>query len=182
MWRTTRDMIHMTGDRLILDYFILTLKMNMVKSCFKSSPWNHVSKNKVNCNLEEMPSALCEKVEHLNSLWGLELFVCNFKTVCLNMPETRRGSPINNIPSSNMLHHIVKQKIKKITCDIWHTTCDMWYMTFEMWHIRCNTWHVTGRGRWTLSQSFSSSALLISEWTHFYGVYRTAPATPGDVI
>ena len=60
---------------------------------------------------------------------------------------------------------------------------------------QCDMWHMTGGGRWTFSQNFSSLALTVWEWRcsedistkddwlsylmNDEGVCRTAPATPG---
>ena len=43
--------------------------------------------------------------------------------------------PVNNRPSTNKLHQIVKKKKKN---------CDMWHMTHDMWHVIRDTWHVGG--------------------------------------
>ena len=36
----------------------------------------------------------------------------------------------------------------------------MRYWTGDTWHVTCDTWHMTGGGRWTFSQNFSSLELL----------------------
>ena len=57
-----------------------------------------------------------------------------------------------------------------MTCDTWvtqyvcHFTCDKWHVTHDMWHMTCDTWHVTGMGRWTFSQNFSSLTFTVWEW------------------
>ena len=37
-------------------------------------------------------------------------------------------------------------------------------MPHDMWHWTLDTWHMTGVGRWTFSQKFSSLALMVWEW------------------
>ena len=52
-----------------------------------------------------------------------------------NQPKkTRRGSPVDDRPSTNKLHHFVRKK-KKVTCDTWHVTRDTWHLTPDMWHV-----------------------------------------------
>ena len=88
--------------------------------------------------------------------------------------------PIANRPSTDKLHHFVRQK-KNLKCDMWHVTYD--------------TWHVTCLGGWTFSQNFRSLALtvcdlwyyvdleekadLMNQLINYEVVDRTAPATPG---
>ena len=61
---------------------------------------------------------------------------------------------VDNRPSTDKLHHIVKKKEeKKVTCDMWHVTRDMWHMT-------C----LEG---WTFSQNFSSLALTVCDLWYY---------------
>ena len=99
--------------------------------------------------------------------------------------------PVDNRPSTDKLHKIVKKKRKKekkVTHDMWHMTCDTWHMTHDTCHMTC--W-----GGWAFSQNFNSLALtvcdlwyyedieekadLLTHWISHEAVYRTAPATPG---
>ena len=99
--------------------------------------------------------------------------------------------PVDNRPSTDMLHEIVKKK--KI-----HVTHDMWDVTHDTWHVTCDMWHMTRWGGWAFSQNFSSLALtvcdfwyyedieekadLLTDWIYDEAVYRTAQATPGLLI
>ena len=49
--------------------------------------------------------------------------------------------PVDNRPSTDKLHQIVrkKEKKKKVTCDMWHVT---W--THDTWHVICDMWQVGG--------------------------------------
>ena len=42
----------------------------------------------------------------------------------------------------------------------------MWQVTHDMGHLtcECDTWHLSGGGRWTISQHFSSLVLMVWEW------------------
>ena len=68
-----------------------------------------------------------------------------------------------------------------VTHDTWHRSGDRWEevnllskfqlpssyslgVTGDMWHMTCDTWHVTGMGRLTFSQNFSSLGLAVWEW------------------
>ena len=58
----------------------------------------------------------------------------------LNFPKSRRGSPVDNRPSTEYFHHFVqkkkeKKKEKQVTSDMWHVTLDMWHVTHDMWHV-----------------------------------------------
>ena len=50
----------------------------------------------------------------------------------INLVKTRWGSPVDNIPSIDRLHHFVKtiffKERKNVTCDSWHGTQDLWYI------------------------------------------------------
>ena len=43
--------------------------------------------------------------------------------------------PVDNRPSTDKLHHFVREKKKK---------SDMWHVTRDMWHVLRDTWHVWG--------------------------------------
>ena len=43
--------------------------------------------------------------------------------------------PVDNKPSTNKLHQIVRKKKKKKS-DMGHMTCDMWHVTRDMWHMK----------------------------------------------
>ena len=60
-------------------------------------------------------------------------FLCMTKFVCFasDTGKTRRGRPVNNIPSTN---------IKKMTPDTRHLTPDTWHLTCDAWHVTCDTW------------------------------------------
>ena len=73
---------------------------------------------------------------HLIRLTGAE-----FNLACI---KTRRGSPVDDRPSTNKLHYFVWKKKKKKKSDMWHVTCDTWYVTHDTWHMTCDTWHVWG--------------------------------------
>ena len=47
--------------------------------------------------------------------------------------------PVDNRPSSDKLHHFVREKksIKR-----WHMTRDMWHVTHDTCHVTCYTWHI----------------------------------------
>ena len=51
--------------------------------------------------------------------------------------------PVDNRPSTDKLHQIVKKKEKKKK---WHVTCDTWHghMTRDTWHMTCDMWQVGG--------------------------------------
>ena len=51
----------------------------------------------------------------------------------LNNLLTRRGSPVDDKPSTNKLHHFVQKKKKKKK--MWHMTCDTLHMTCDSWHV-----------------------------------------------
>ena len=113
-------------------------------------------------------------------LEGSGLPVCRIGRLPFRL-ETRRGSPVDDRPSTDKLHHFVqKKKKKKMARDTWHMTCD--------------TWHMTHLGGWTFSQNFSSLALTVCDLWYYEdilgkgwvtqlmnhkAVCRTAPATPG---
>ena len=77
-------------------------------------------------------------------------------------------------------------------------TREMLHVTQDTWNVTCDTWHLTGGGRWTFYQNFSSLAPTVWEWrcsedfqyfqwmnewtNEWKGVYITAPATLGLVI
>ena len=93
--------------------------------------------------------------------------------------------PIDNRPSSDKLHHIVKKK-----SDMWYVTCDTWHFTHDTWYVTRDMWHVQG---WSCSQNFSPLAFTVcylwyyedseekadwlNQWMNDEAVYRTAPAT-----
>ena len=74
----------------------------------------------------------------------------------------------------------------------------MWYLTPDTWHVTHDICHMTHRGWWPLCQNFKSLALQfghndvlkiwrkrsLTDWMNESindkGVYRTAPATPGQ--
>ena len=59
--------------------------------------------------------------------------------------ETGRGSPVDDRPSTNKLHHFVQKKEEKnVTRDTWHVTRDTWHVTRDMWHVTRDTWHIWG--------------------------------------
>ena len=110
------------------------------------------------------------------------------------LSKTRRGSPVDDRPSTDKLHNFVQKKKRRK----WHVTCDIWHVTRDMWHVTCDMWHVTCLGGLTFSQNFSSLALTVcdlwyykdilgkgwlnesmNEWMNDEAVCRTAPATPG---
>ena len=95
--------------------------------------------------------------------------------------------PVDNRPSTNMLHHIVKKKQKKR---------DMWHVTRDTWHVTCATWHVTRDmfvrvdilSKFQLPCSYrlwftmlwrSGGKGSLNDLISDEAVYRTAPATPG---
>ena len=53
--------------------------------------------------------------------------------------------PVDNRPSTDKLHHLVRKKKKKKK---WHVTCDTWHVTRDMWHMTCGTWHLTRDTFW----------------------------------
>ena len=62
-----------------------------------------------------------------------------------------RVGPVDNRPSTNKLHHLVK---KNVTCDIWHVTCDTWHMTRDMRHVTCDMlWAVNLLSKFQLPSS-----------------------------
>ena len=61
-----------------------------------------------------------------------------------NNLQTRRRSPVDNRPSHNLFHCIVQPK--------------------QIKNLNSCMWHMTGEGRWTFSQNFSSLALTVWEW------------------
>ena len=79
-----------------------------------------------------------------------------------HMIQTRRGSPVDNRPSTSWFHHFVwKKKNTKYNLDFvwWHMTCDTWRMKCDTLHKTCDK-----RGRWAFPQNFSSLALTLWEW------------------
>ena len=55
--------------------------------------------------------------------------------------------PVDNRPSNDKLHHIVKKKTKKMNeSDMGHLTPDTWHRTPDNWHVTCNMWPVTRGG------------------------------------
>ena len=62
----------------------------------------------------------------------------NEEGVCRAAPGFARvclldgAGPIDNSPSINKLHYIVRKKMKK------------WHGTYDTWHITCDMWHVVG--------------------------------------
>ena len=52
------------------------------------------------------------------------------------------------------------KKERHMTCDMWLVTGDMWQVTGDKWHMTGYTWQVTHGVGWTLSQNFSSPALM----------------------
>ena len=82
--------------------------------------------------------------------------------ILLFISKTRRVSPVDNIPFIEKLHHSV-QNLKLGTYDTWYVTLD--------------TWHVTGGGRWSFPQNFSSLALTVlgvnAIWRWFYNGWST---------
>ena len=83
----------------------------------------------------------------------------NYEGVIWRNLKTRRGSPVDDRPSTDKLHHFVQKK-KKVTCDTWHATRDTWHETRDMWHV-------TRLGGWTFSQHFSSLALSVCDlWSY----------------
>jgi hypothetical protein len=89
--------------------------------------------------------------------------------------------PVDNRPSTDKLHHFVREKTTKKQ---------------QQKHVTCDMWHVWGG--WTFSQNFSSLVLTVcdlwyyedleesdyglNQWINDEAVYRTAPATPGLLI
>ena len=57
--------------------------------------------------------------------------------------KTRRGSPVDDKPSTDKLNHFVRKKKKKKN-DTWHVTRDTWHVTRDTWHVTCDTWYVWG--------------------------------------
>ena len=49
-------------------------------------------------------------------------------TVLQPFIQTRRGSPFDDRPSTDKLHHFVRKKREK-KCDTWHVTHDTWHVT-----------------------------------------------------
>ena len=47
----------------------------------------------------------------------------------------RRGWPIDNIPSTDLLHLFLKKKNNNLTHSMWHVTHDMWHMTYYTWKV-----------------------------------------------
>ena len=70
------------------------------------------------------------------------------------------AGPVDNTPSTDKLHHLVKKKKLYVRCDTWHVTGDMW-------HVTRDTWHVTCLGGWTFSQNFSSLALIVCDLWYY---------------
>ena len=56
--------------------------------------------------------------------------------------RTRRGRPVDNRPSINLLKHYVNNKNDK-----WHEN-----VTQDMYHMTHDIWHMTGGGMWTFSK------------------------------
>ena len=79
--------------------------------------------------------------------------------------ETRRGRPVDNRPSTNLLNPFVWKKIQTITRNMWH-------MTRHMWHVICETCDMRNSILMTFSQRITQSI-------NYEGVCRTALATPG---
>ena len=50
--------------------------------------------------------------------------------------------PVDNRPSPNKLHRIVKKKKQNLICDTWHVTCDTWHVTSDMWHMTHDMLHI----------------------------------------
>ena len=50
--------------------------------------------------------------------------------------------------------------------------CDMWHLTLDTWNLTHGMLHMTGRGRWTFSQNFSSLASTVWEWRCFEDVLK----------
>ena len=71
--------------------------------------------------------------------------------------------PVDNIPSTDKLHHFVKKK----NCDMWHVTCDTWHATCDMWRA------VGGLGR------KGSQTESMNQWINDKADCITAPSTPG---
>ena len=42
--------------------------------------------------------------------------------------------PVDNRPSIDKLHHIVKKQ-QHVRSDMWNVTCDMWHVIHDMWHV-----------------------------------------------
>ena len=95
------------------------------------------------------------RMVHRVPVW-FHLFVCMFVPLQITKSKrfkTRRGSPVDNRPSTDKLHRFVKKK--KVTCDTWHVTHDMWHVTCGMWHVTCDIlWWVKILNKFQLPSSY----------------------------
>ena len=71
--------------------------------------------------------------------------------------KTRRGSPVDDRPSTDKLHHFVQKKM-----DTWHVTRDTLHVTHDTWHVTRDTF-----GGWTFSLNFSSLALTVCDLWYY---------------
>ena len=87
-------------------------------------------------------------------LWDLKPMIMSLKSRILEINIKLDGvSPVDNRPSTNKLHHFVKQK--KITCDMWHMTFETWHVTCDMWHVTCDLfWGVNILSKFQLPSSY----------------------------
>ena len=82
--------------------------------------------------------------------WGWVVsLVCNFfpqdSIPDWSVYKLNGVGPVDNRPSTNLLHHFVKKNKKKTdrTPDTKHVTPDTWHLTCETWHVKPYTLHVT---------------------------------------
>ena len=68
-----------------------------------------------------------------------------WKGILISYLDLDGVGPVDNIPSTNKLHHFVQKKKEEK----------------KLWHVTRDIWHVTCWGGWTLSKPFSSLALTV---------------------
>ena len=70
--------------------------------------------------------------------------------------------PIDNRPSTNLLHHFVQCLLRIIFFS--EIFFDMWEVTGDMWHMTRETWYMTHSVIRTFSQNFNSLDLPVWDW------------------